>query len=210
MGVEVDAVKLADDDSGDLIVRIHEAVGNRTRLTVATTGRIAEAWRCNLLEEPHSGEEVGDGEGSTGPSDLGVGVGLAEHAMRERTEVGGGSDFEHDGTVGRNQEVGGGRGGERHAEAVAEKDVGILEDAAGPEFARLRITRPVARAETEAIGRGEDVRSDAALKALLRRADGVTPSPSAVAGKDWRMVTLLSCLGLFVLLFVLRARAGRG
>ena len=61
VGVEVDAVKLADDDSGDLIVRIHEAVGNRTRLTVATTGRIAEAWRCNLLEEPHSGEEVGDG-----------------------------------------------------------------------------------------------------------------------------------------------------
>ena len=54
-------MKLADDDSGDLIVRIHEAVGNRTRLTVATTGRIAEAWRCNLLEEPHSGEEVGDG-----------------------------------------------------------------------------------------------------------------------------------------------------
>ena len=61
VGVEVDAVKLADDDSGDLIVRIHEAVGNRSRLTVATTGRIAEAWRCNLLEEPHSGEEVGDG-----------------------------------------------------------------------------------------------------------------------------------------------------
>ena len=61
VGVEVDAVKLADDDSGDLIVRIHEAVGNRSRLTVAATGRIAEAWRCNLLEEPHSGEEVGDG-----------------------------------------------------------------------------------------------------------------------------------------------------
>ena len=29
-GVEVDAVKLADDGSGDLIVRLHEAVGNRT------------------------------------------------------------------------------------------------------------------------------------------------------------------------------------
>ena len=44
-----------------------------------------------------------------------------------------------------------------HAEAVAEKDVGILEDAAGPEFARLRITRPVARAETEAIGVGHEI-----------------------------------------------------
>ena len=60
-GVEVDAVKLADDASGDLIVRIHEAVGNRTRVTVATTDRVVDAWRCNLLEEPETGEEVGDG-----------------------------------------------------------------------------------------------------------------------------------------------------
>ena len=60
-GLEVDAVKLADDGSGDLIVRIHEAVGTRTRVTVATTERIVDAWRCNLLEEPQAGEEVGDG-----------------------------------------------------------------------------------------------------------------------------------------------------
>jgi len=61
-GVEVDAVKLADDGSGDLIVRLHEAVGNRVRVSVDTPGcRVAEAWRCNLLEEPHGGEEVGDG-----------------------------------------------------------------------------------------------------------------------------------------------------
>ena len=57
------------------------------------------------------GEKVGDGEGRTGPGDLGFGVGLTEHAMRERAEVGGRGDFEHDGTVGGNQEVGGGRGG---------------------------------------------------------------------------------------------------
>jgi alpha-mannosidase len=60
-GVEVDAVKLADDGSGDLIVRLHEAVGNRTRISVHTPGRVAEAWRCNLLEEREIGEEVGDG-----------------------------------------------------------------------------------------------------------------------------------------------------
>ncbi len=60
-GVEVDAVKLADDGSGDLIVRLHEAIGNRTRLSVATPGRITDAWRCNLLEEVEIGEEVGDG-----------------------------------------------------------------------------------------------------------------------------------------------------
>ena len=60
-GVEIDAAKLADDGSGDLIVRIHEAIGNRVRLSVATPGRISDAWRCNLLEEPRTGEEVGDG-----------------------------------------------------------------------------------------------------------------------------------------------------
>ncbi len=60
-GVEVDAVKLADDGSGDLIVRLHEAVGNRTRCSVATHGRVTDAWRCNLLEETQAGEEVGDG-----------------------------------------------------------------------------------------------------------------------------------------------------
>jgi len=60
-GVEVDAVKLADDGSGDLIVRLHEAVGNRTRIALASVGRITDAWRCNLLEEVETGEEVGDG-----------------------------------------------------------------------------------------------------------------------------------------------------
>lgn len=60
-GVEVDAVKLADDGSGDLIVRLHEALGNRTRISVATPARVADAWRCNLLEESEAGEEVGDG-----------------------------------------------------------------------------------------------------------------------------------------------------
>jgi alpha-mannosidase len=60
-GVGVDAVKLADDDSGDLVVRLHEACGNRVRISVATPDRIAAAWQCNLLEEPHTGEEVGDG-----------------------------------------------------------------------------------------------------------------------------------------------------
>jgi alpha-mannosidase len=60
-GVEVDAVKVADDGSGDLIVRLHEACGNRIRISVATPQRITSAWRCDLFEEPQSGEEVGDG-----------------------------------------------------------------------------------------------------------------------------------------------------
>ena len=60
-GVEVDAVKVADDGSGDLIVRLHEACGNRVAVAVQAHRRIAEAWLCNLLEEPDRGEEVGDG-----------------------------------------------------------------------------------------------------------------------------------------------------
>jgi len=60
-GIEIDAVKPADDDPGDLIVRFHEAVGNRTRVTVRCDRPIAAASRCNLLEEAQAGYEVGDG-----------------------------------------------------------------------------------------------------------------------------------------------------
>jgi alpha-mannosidase len=60
-GAEIDAVKLADDDSGDLIVRLHESTGNRLRVTVACDRPIVAASRCNLLEEPEAGYEVGDG-----------------------------------------------------------------------------------------------------------------------------------------------------
>ena len=60
-GVEIDAIKLADDDPKDLIVRLHEAVGNRTRITVRCDRPVSAASMCNLLEEPHAGLEVGDG-----------------------------------------------------------------------------------------------------------------------------------------------------
>ncbi len=60
-GVEVDAVKPADDGSGDLIVRFHEACGDRTPVSVRADRRITAASRCNLLEEPGDGFEVSDG-----------------------------------------------------------------------------------------------------------------------------------------------------
>jgi alpha-mannosidase len=60
-GVEIDAIKPADDDPTDLIVRLHEAIGNRTRITVTCDRPIVAAGLCNLLEEPQSGIEVGDG-----------------------------------------------------------------------------------------------------------------------------------------------------
>jgi alpha-mannosidase len=60
-GVEVDAVKVADDGSDDIVVRLHEAAGDRARLSVAADGRITAACACNLLEEPTSHYEVSDG-----------------------------------------------------------------------------------------------------------------------------------------------------
>jgi alpha-mannosidase len=55
-GVGVSAVKLADDGSGDLVVRLWEALGDRAqvrmRATVPGRGWPVAALRCNLLEEP--------------------------------------------------------------------------------------------------------------------------------------------------------------
>ena len=59
--VAIDAVKLADTGDADLVVRLHEAAGNRTQVTVRCDRRIVAASRCDLLEEPLSALEVGDG-----------------------------------------------------------------------------------------------------------------------------------------------------
>ena len=60
-GVQVSSVKRADDGSGDLIVRLYEACGDRSLVTVRTPWRIEGASRCNLLEEPAGGFECSDG-----------------------------------------------------------------------------------------------------------------------------------------------------
>jgi alpha-mannosidase len=68
-GVEVDAVKRADrvggDDGGDLIVRLHEACGDRATFTVRLPQPVTTAQRCNALEEPlddpTAGLELADG-----------------------------------------------------------------------------------------------------------------------------------------------------
>jgi alpha-mannosidase len=60
-GVVVEALKLADDGSGDVVVRLHEACGDRARITVAADGRITAASRCDLLEAPTGSFEVSDG-----------------------------------------------------------------------------------------------------------------------------------------------------
>lgn len=60
-GVRIDAVKPADDDTRDLILRFHEAVGDRSAVTLGCDRPIVAAHRCNLLEEPLAPLEVGDG-----------------------------------------------------------------------------------------------------------------------------------------------------
>ncbi len=61
LGVQLSSVKHADDGSGDLIVRLYEACGDRADVTVRTPDRISGALRCNLLEEPVGGIECSDG-----------------------------------------------------------------------------------------------------------------------------------------------------
>jgi alpha-mannosidase len=60
-GVQVSSVKRADDGSGDLIVRLFEACGDRTTLTVRAPHPVRGALRCNLFEEPIAGVECSDG-----------------------------------------------------------------------------------------------------------------------------------------------------
>ncbi|MFF1901825.1 alpha-mannosidase [Kitasatospora sp. NPDC058218] len=51
----VSAVKLADDGSGDVVVRVYEANGGRARGRLATSFPLAGAVPCDLLERPWDG-----------------------------------------------------------------------------------------------------------------------------------------------------------
>ena len=48
--VVVESVKLAEDRSGDLVIRLYEALGGRAEATVAISGDVDAAWRTDLLE----------------------------------------------------------------------------------------------------------------------------------------------------------------
>ncbi len=60
-GVLATAVKRADDGSDDLIVRCHEAVGDRADTTFRLPAPITAAWRCDLLEAPGESLDTADG-----------------------------------------------------------------------------------------------------------------------------------------------------
>ncbi|WP_165358419.1 glycoside hydrolase family 38 C-terminal domain-containing protein [Haloactinopolyspora alba] len=58
--VVVESVKLAEDRSGDLVVRLYEAHGNRSRATVRTSFDWSEVTATDLLERPSDSEAVRD------------------------------------------------------------------------------------------------------------------------------------------------------
>ena len=59
--VQLSAVKRADDGSGDLIVRLYEATGDRTPVSVRLAVPLRSAGRCNALEESEATIDVADG-----------------------------------------------------------------------------------------------------------------------------------------------------
>ena len=59
--VVIETVKLAEDRSGDLIVRLYESMNGLRRATFKTAFAPAEIWRCNMLEEPQEKLEVSGG-----------------------------------------------------------------------------------------------------------------------------------------------------
>jgi alpha-mannosidase len=62
--VVVTAVKLADDGSGDVVVRFHESRGGRTRATLTADFDVAAAVATDLLERPITDAPVPHREGS--------------------------------------------------------------------------------------------------------------------------------------------------
>jgi alpha-mannosidase len=68
-GVVVEAVKLADDGSGDVVVRLYEALGRRARATVTAGFAAAGVAEVDLLERPVAAV-AGGGAGNPAGVDL--------------------------------------------------------------------------------------------------------------------------------------------
>jgi alpha-mannosidase len=64
-GATVEAVKLADDRSGDVIVRAYESLGGRARARLRTSFPLADVEVVDLLERPLAGAHPAlDADGS--------------------------------------------------------------------------------------------------------------------------------------------------
>ncbi len=60
--VVIESVKLAEDRSGDLVIRLYEALGGRATATVALAVPWAESWTTDLLERPDDAQSWTAGE----------------------------------------------------------------------------------------------------------------------------------------------------
>jgi alpha-mannosidase len=60
-GVTVEAVKLADDASGDVVVRLYESRGGRAQGVLRTGFPLAGAQITDLLERPTEDADIADG-----------------------------------------------------------------------------------------------------------------------------------------------------
>ncbi|WP_304454699.1 glycoside hydrolase family 38 C-terminal domain-containing protein [Nocardiopsis sp. YSL2] len=72
-GVVVESVKLADDRSGDVVVRLYEARGGRARVAVRPGFPVSGVHAVNLLEEEFEGAPVLDTAIGSGGADSGDG-----------------------------------------------------------------------------------------------------------------------------------------
>ena len=61
-GITVEAVKLADDESGDVVVRLYESNGGRAEGVLRTGFPLAGARITDLLERPLADEVSADGD----------------------------------------------------------------------------------------------------------------------------------------------------
>ncbi|MFF9163707.1 alpha-mannosidase [Streptomyces longwoodensis] len=75
-GVTVEAVKLADDRSGDVVVRLYESRGGRARGVLRTGFPLAGAEVTDLLERPLPGDGAGAGADVATGDDGGVRIAL--------------------------------------------------------------------------------------------------------------------------------------
>ncbi|WP_042394451.1 alpha-mannosidase [Streptacidiphilus carbonis] len=63
--VLVESVKLADDRSGDVVVRLYESGGGAAAARLSTGFPLAAAWDCDLLEQPWPQPVPGEPSGTT-------------------------------------------------------------------------------------------------------------------------------------------------
>lgn len=80
-GVVVEAVKLADDGSGDVVVRLYEALGSYRQATLRPGFDWSAVSQVDLLERPHEPTALGAADSVPGEADTGASPDAAESGV---------------------------------------------------------------------------------------------------------------------------------